>query len=158
MDFNFQQTFPSGIPIVGGNPILNITQPALISCSQFVGYLAVYRVCIAVASFFFLMMLLMLCVFSSKDPRSYIQNGWAVVFKELHVGQCYRVCLVWHIGHVTIVCSFWCIKWLLVIGLVVAFFFIPDGSNYTFSQGLCHPSPPNLHNLHNTLTLNIFSL
>ena len=39
------------------------------------------------------------------------------------------------IGHVITVCRFWCIKWLLVIGLVVAFFFIPDGSNYTFSQG-----------------------
>ena len=75
VDFSFQPTFPGNIPIVGGNPILNISQPALISCSQFVGYLAVYRVCIAVASFFFLMMLLMLCVFSSKDPRSYIQNG-----------------------------------------------------------------------------------
>ena len=37
--------------------------------------------------------------------------------------------------HVTFVCRFWCIKWLLVIGLVVAFFFIPDGANYTFSQG-----------------------
>ena len=38
-------------------------------------------------------------------------------------------------NHVIFVCRFWCIKWLLVIGLVVAFFFIPDGSNYTFSQG-----------------------
>ena len=47
--------------------------------------------------------------------------------------------------HMIIVCRFWCIKWLLVIGLVVAFFFIPDGSNYAFSQGLCHPLPPPQH-------------
>ena len=74
-DFNVTLNVPDTIPVVGGNPITNIAQPALISCSQFVGYLAVYRVCIAVASFFFLLMLLMFCVFSSKDPRSYIQNG-----------------------------------------------------------------------------------
>ena len=42
---------------------------------------------------------------------------------------------------VIIVCRFWCIKWLVVLGLVVAFFFIPDGSNYAFSQGFCHPLP-----------------
>ena len=52
-----------------------INQTNVLNCSQFVGYLAVYRICIAVASFFFLLMLVMLCVFSSKDPRSYIQNG-----------------------------------------------------------------------------------
>jgi len=77
---------------------------SLLNCGQFVGYLAVYRVCMAVASFFFLLFLLMICVWSSKDPRSYVQNG------------------------------FWCIKWLLVIGLIVAFFFIPDGGNLIFSR------------------------
>ena len=43
--------------------------------STFIGYLAVYRISMAVASFFFVLMLVMMCVFSSKDPRSYIQNG-----------------------------------------------------------------------------------
>jgi len=33
-----------------------------------------------------------------------------------------------------LVYSFWCIKWLVVIGLVVAFFFIPEGANYTFGN------------------------
>lgn len=45
------------------------------NCSRYIGYLAVYRICMAVASFFVLMALLMLCVVSSKDPRAYIQNG-----------------------------------------------------------------------------------
>lgn len=31
-------------------------------------------------------------------------------------------------------CSFWCIKWLVVLGLVVAFFFIPDGGRFAFSK------------------------
>jgi len=103
---DFQQgiNFPSWVPIIGGNTVVNLTQASLLRCSQFVGYLAVYRICVAVASFFFLLMLIMLCVFSSKDPRAYIQNG------------------------------FWCIKWLVVIGLVVAFFFIPEGANYTFGN------------------------
>ena len=60
-------TLPSFIP--------RVTIPGLLDCNQFVGYLAVYRICMAVASFFFLLTLIMLCVFSSKDPRSYIQNG-----------------------------------------------------------------------------------
>ena len=47
----------------------------LVNCGQFIGYLAVYRICMGVASFFLVMMLMMLCVLSSKDPRSYIQNG-----------------------------------------------------------------------------------
>ncbi|XP_064391329.1 serine incorporator 2-like isoform X2 [Halichondria panicea] len=90
-------------------PVLNPLVPAipinsLVRCDQFVGYLAVYRICMAVASFFFILMLMMICVCSSKDPRSYIQNG------------------------------FWLIKWLVVIGLVVGFFFIPEGANFVFSQ------------------------
>ena len=56
-------------------PDSTVSQDALLDCGQFIGYLAVYRICMAVASFFFVMMLITLCVFSSKDPRSYIQNG-----------------------------------------------------------------------------------
>lgn len=77
---------------------------AVVDCSRYIGYLAVYRICMAVASFFVLMALLMLCVVSSRDPRAYIQNG------------------------------FWCIKWLVVSVLVIAYFFIPDGSNFAFSK------------------------
>ena len=75
-----------------------------VDCKDVVGYLAAYRVCIAVASFFLLMSAIMICVRSSKDPRAYLQNG------------------------------FWFFKWLFVIGLAVAFFFIPDGSNRVFSR------------------------
>lgn len=56
-------------------PTATINQNALVDCAQFIGYLAVYRICMAVASFFAVMTVLMLCVFSSKDPRAYIQNG-----------------------------------------------------------------------------------
>ena len=77
----------------------------LVDCNQFVGYLAVYRVNMAVAAFFLLFCLIMICVWSSKDPRSYLQNG------------------------------FWFFKWLFVFGLIIAFFFIPDGSNFYFSRG-----------------------
>ena len=84
-----------------------ISIDALVPCNQFIGFLAVYRVCMAVASFFFLLSIIFLCVWSSKDPRSYLQNG------------------------------FWCFKWLVVIGLIVAFFFIPDGSNFYFSRSKC---------------------
>ena len=55
------------------------------------------------------------------------------------------------IGHVIIMSRFWCIKWLLVIGLVVAFFFIPDGSNYTFSQGYPYPHTAHTHTCSTTL-------
>ena len=53
----------------------SISQDAFINCDHFVGYVAVYRVCMGVACFFLALMILMLCVFSSKDPRAYIQNG-----------------------------------------------------------------------------------
>ena len=56
-------------------PEPGVSQDRLLNCARFIGYLAVYRICMAVASFFFLMMLITLCVFSSKDPRAYIQNG-----------------------------------------------------------------------------------
>lgn len=78
----------------------------IVNCNQIVGYLAAYRICIAVASFFLILTAVMICVRSSKDPRAYLQNG------------------------------FWFFKWLFVIGLTVAFFFIPDGSNLIFSRGI----------------------
>jgi len=66
-------------------------------CDKLVGYLAVYRVCFAMASFFFLMGIITFKVKSSRDPRASFQNG------------------------------FWAIKFLIFAGLVVAAFFIPKG-------------------------------
>jgi hypothetical protein len=85
-------------------PVIHIGK--ILDCNDVVGYLAAYRVCIAVACFFLLLSVIMICVQSSKDPRAYLQNG------------------------------FWFFKWLFVIGLTVAFFFIPDGSNLIFSRGM----------------------
>eukprot|EP00794_Sanderia_malayensis_P012370 gene12370-13640_t len=68
------------------------------TCNNLVGYLAVYRVCFAMAAFFLLMALITIKVKSSKDRRSSFQNG------------------------------FWFIKLILFIGLIVAAFFIPKGS------------------------------
>jgi len=44
-------------------------------CDNYVGFAAVYRVCFAMASFFFVFALLMINVKTSKDPRSAVQNG-----------------------------------------------------------------------------------
>ena len=44
-------------------------------CNSLVGYLAVYRVCFAMAAFFFLMAVIMFKVKSSRDPRAKFQNG-----------------------------------------------------------------------------------
>jgi len=45
------------------------------NCSSLVGYLAVYRVCFAMAAFFLLMAVMMFKVSSSHDPRAKFQNG-----------------------------------------------------------------------------------
>ncbi|XP_069333683.1 serine incorporator 2 isoform X2 [Eulemur rufifrons] len=69
-----------------------------IDCGSLLGYRAVYRMCFAMAAFFFLFTLLMNCVRSSRDPRAAIQNG------------------------------FWFFKFLVFIGITVGAFYIPDGS------------------------------
>lgn len=89
---------PSWVPKIS-------TNHSVLPCEAIVGYLAVYRVCLAVAGFFLLLSGIMICVRNSKDPRAYIQNG------------------------------FWIFKWIFAIGLVVGFFFIPDGANLYFSRG-----------------------
>lgn len=76
---------------------LNV-QESLADCSKVVGYQAVYRLCFAMASFFFLMCIIMIKVQSSKDPRSAIQNG------------------------------FWFFKVLIIIGIAIGAFFIPVGN------------------------------
>lgn len=67
---------------------------------EMVGYFAVYRVCFSMASFFFLFFILMLFVHNSKDPRSYIQNG------------------------------FWFFKYLALAGICVGAFYIPTGIGF----------------------------
>lgn len=69
----------------------------MVDCDVVVGYLAVYRVCFALAGFFFLMSVLLIKVKTSKDPRAKIQNG------------------------------FWFFKVLVIIGIAVGAFFIPRG-------------------------------
>lgn len=67
-------------------------------CSLVVGYKAVYRVCFGMTCFFALLSLIMVCVRSSKDPRSGIQNG------------------------------FWFFKVLILTAIIVASFWIPYGT------------------------------
>ncbi|EEB13437.1 serine incorporator, putative [Pediculus humanus corporis] len=66
-------------------------------CDNAVGYPAVYRLCFALTCFFTLMCIIMIGVKSSKDPRAAIQNG------------------------------FWGMKYLVLIGICVGAFFIPEG-------------------------------
>lgn len=83
----------------------NITIPLvidysqLLDCTAIIGYFAVYRICFSLACFFFLLMIMMIYVRSSRDPRSAIQNG------------------------------FWFFKFLALVGICVGAFYIPqDGS------------------------------
>ncbi|VDK76905.1 unnamed protein product [Litomosoides sigmodontis] len=69
-----------------------------INCSRAVGFQAVYRLCGAVAIFFFVLMILMLGVKSSRDARSKIQNG------------------------------FWFFKYMTVIGIAVGLFYVNSES------------------------------
>ncbi|XP_054427858.1 serine incorporator 2 [Pteronotus mesoamericanus] len=78
-----------------GTPIVQLSH---IDCSSLLGYRAVYRMCFATAAFFFLFMLLMMCVRSSQDPRAAVQNG------------------------------FWFFKFLIFVGITVGAFYIPDDS------------------------------
>ncbi|XP_053124864.1 serine incorporator 2 isoform X2 [Hemicordylus capensis] len=70
----------------------------VVNCKSFLGHKSVYRMCFATAAFFFLFALMMICVRSSKDPRAYIQNG------------------------------FWFFKFLILVGITVGAFYIPDGA------------------------------
>ncbi|XP_066428672.1 serine incorporator 2 [Eleutherodactylus coqui] len=68
-----------------------------VNCNLLLGHQAVYRMCFAMAAFFFLFVIIMICVRSSRDPRAYIQNG------------------------------FWFIKFLILVGITVGAFYIPNG-------------------------------
>ncbi|CAL8071975.1 unnamed protein product [Orchesella dallaii] len=69
-----------------------------VPCSEIVGYLAVYRVCFAMTIFFTVMSLIMIGVRNSRDPRAGIQNG------------------------------FWGLKYIIVIGICIGAFYIPEGN------------------------------
>ncbi|XP_076611503.1 serine incorporator 2 [Chaetodon auriga] len=69
-----------------------------VNCDVIVGYKSVYRMCFAMTCFFFLFSVIMIRVRSSKDPRAAIQNG------------------------------FWFFKFLVLVGITVGAFFIPDGT------------------------------
>uniref|UniRef100_UPI003AAD4905 serine incorporator 2 n=1 Tax=Centroberyx gerrardi TaxID=166262 RepID=UPI003AAD4905 len=81
---------------VGGTSIPGIENK--VNCDVIVGYKSVYRMCFAMACFFFLFSIIMIRVRSSKDPRASIQNG------------------------------FWFFKLLILVGITVGAFFIPDGT------------------------------
>ncbi|XP_072561808.1 serine incorporator 1-like isoform X1 [Paramormyrops kingsleyae] len=68
-----------------------------VNCDIIVGYKSVYRTCFAMASFFLLFSIIMIRVRSSKDPRALLQNG------------------------------FWFFKFLVLVGITVGAYFIPDG-------------------------------
>jgi serine incorporator 1/3 len=88
---------------VAGLPVMDKT----LDCQALVGYTAVYRICFAMACFFFLFAIIMIRVKTSKDPRSAIQNG------------------------------FWFFKILILVGICVGAFFIKnssDASNMAGSQ------------------------
>lgn len=69
-------------------------------CQNAVGYLSVYRIMFAQTAFFVIFCVLMLNVKSSRDGRASLQNG------------------------------FWGPKFLILIGLMVAAFFIPEGQTF----------------------------
>lgn len=69
-------------------------------CQNAVGYLAVYRLLFAQTMFFVIFSFLMINVKSSRDTRAGIQNG------------------------------FWAIKYLLLVGISIGAFFIPEANSF----------------------------
>uniref|UniRef100_A0A8C8IJ90 Serine incorporator 2 n=1 Tax=Oncorhynchus tshawytscha TaxID=74940 RepID=A0A8C8IJ90_ONCTS len=70
-----------------------------VNCDVIVGYKSVYHMCFAMACFFFLFSIIMICVRSSKDPEPPYRTG-----------------------------IFWFLKFLVLVGITVGAFFIPDGT------------------------------
>jgi hypothetical protein len=89
----------------GGSTLTTMVMPSMpsIDCSKIVGFSAVYRLSFGMTIFFFILSLIMIRVKSSKDFRAKVQNG------------------------------FWGFKLMVLIGLVIAGFFIPNtGFTQTF--------------------------
>uniref|UniRef100_A0A3Q3G1D2 Serine incorporator 2, like n=1 Tax=Kryptolebias marmoratus TaxID=37003 RepID=A0A3Q3G1D2_KRYMA len=88
----------------GGSTIIGVENQ--VNCEIIVGYKSVYRMCFAMACFFFLFSVIMIRVRNSKDPRAAFQNGEGVYL-------------------------FWFFKFLILVGITVGAFFIPDGTFHT---------------------------
>lgn len=65
---------------MGGSGIIGVENK--VNCDIIVGYKSVYRMCFAMACFFFLFSIIMIRVRSSKDPRAAIQNGLVPVWSQ----------------------------------------------------------------------------
>lgn len=128
--------------------------PGKVNCDVIVGYKSVYRMCFAMACFFFLFSIIMIRVRSSKDPRAAVQNGLVLHFHCQHermvrsAGQTLEVHLwgfklrvkhhccshsFWVALLFFLFFSFWFFKFLVLLGITVGAFFIPDG---VFSTGM----------------------
>lgn len=89
--FVYEAIHLQNVLCVDGNQTVNVpsyvvtipmavdSQNASLNCNQFIGYLAVYRVCIGVACFFFIMMISMLRVSNCKDKQVNFQNGFVFI-------------------------------------------------------------------------------
>ncbi|NWT04190.1 SERC2 protein, partial [Mionectes macconnelli] len=97
-----------------------------VNCRSFLGHKAVYRMGFAMASFFCLFAVLMVCVRSSKDPRAAVQNGWVPVPEGL-AGQGRDPHGVQTVPPLSSH-SFWFFKFLVLVGITVGAFYIPDGA------------------------------
>lgn len=144
----------------GGSSIPGIENK--VDCDVIVGYKSVYRMCFAMACFFFLFSIIMIRVRSSKDPRAALQNGFVptaasgpqlcvmtacctlvakhhyCTTKILSVLAVKPVCSA-HTQHnfTFFLFSFWFFKFLALVGITVGAFFIPDGEFTTGRMCVC---------------------
>lgn len=103
--------------------------------------------CFAMTCFFFLFSAIMIRVRSSKDPRAAVQNGWALY--RAHVEYiCWGMEADLHLLLLGVCCTddgfvnvffsrFWFFKFLILTGITVGAFFIPDGTFNTGNNMLC---------------------
>lgn len=89
-----------------------------VNCENYVGFAAVYRICFAMAGFFFVFTLLMIHVKTSKDPRAAVQNGFWFFKVIAMVGLCIGVFFIEGES-----ASEFAFAWM-VIGMIGSFLFI----------------------------------
>ncbi len=102
--------------------------------------------CFAMTCFFFLFCAIMIRVRSSKDPRAAIQNGWELYCAYMEY-MCSEMEADFHVLLPSVlywwrVCNclfsrFWFFKFLILVGITVGAFFIPDGTFHTGTNMLC---------------------